>query len=484
MAEAEFGIFRYFWDFGDGTTSTEKDVNHVYKMAGIYTVTHIITNSQRQTSTATETIYVYDWSYEVGGINVSKTNRCLRHAIPQLPGQGIGWAIYDDISEGQRNYNFPFPEGVVGTCQIIDANEQKRQIVIDSNTFRHFELGVADQWLDGQGDYAGTEIESEILFREHSAPIGASAKIRHSESHLNIKPWFKDRRGITGYTDEGFRETFEADLYVRTGSSDEDTAVTKQIPYRGQLVYDRHIESDFIQEGLKIRGAPWRLVNTEMWFQQIDTAASPTRKRMSESAWADQFTEPTTWFPRSETAFLNFATGETEDGSRMGTTIGPDGFADSASVGFIGASTEVSPGDLSGDFTIYAWLRSVTSGMVLYAQGGLTITLNMVGAVWQLVWNDGTNNITITLNQDFSDWVQLGITKDSGILRIYENYQLTNTAIMDSGNITYSGVATILAGAVTWNDYRLIPRAVTQAALEYIYRDTLEHSGNSTCPVF
>jgi len=476
----------YFWSFGDGSTSTEKSPTHIYKMPGVYDVIHIVTNSGGDTSTARSTIYVFFWAYVPGGINVSKTDRCLRHAIPQLPGQGSGWAVYDDVNDEERTYNFPFPEGVVGTCQLIDDNEQKRQIVIDSNTFRHYELGVEDRWLDGEGDYGGTEIESEILFREHPAPIGANAKIRHSESHLNIKPWFKDRRGAPGYTEDGFRENFEADLYIRTGASDEDAAITKQVPYRGQLIYDRHIESDFIQEGLKVRGAPWRLVSTEMWFQQIDTAGAPSKKVMSEQSWADQFTEPMTWFARTVVEntgdFLNFATGETDSGSRAGTTTGPDGKSGTASVGFVGASVTVSPGDLSGDFTIYSWLTSMTSGMVLYAQGTLTITLNLVAGAWQLVWNDGTNNVTIDLSQNFSSWVQLVITKESGVLRVYENYVLANTAIID--DLTYTGVATILAGAVTWNDFRLIPRNVTRGAIEYIYRDTIENQGNSTCPVY
>ena len=479
-------VLSHFWSFGDGVSSTEENPIHVYKMPGVYPWVHIVIDSLNRSGQVSGITYVYNWSY-LGGINVSKTNRCLRNAVPQLPGQGVGWAIYDDINEEERTYNWPFPEGVVGPCKILDENEEWRQIVIDSNTFRHFEIGLEDSWVDGQGDYAGTEIESEILFREHPAPIGANAKIRHSESHLNIKPWFKDRRGAPGYTEDGFRENFEADLYVRTASSDDDTAITKQIPYRGQLIYDRHIESDFLQEGLKIRGAPWRLVSTEMWFQQIDTSASPSRKLMSEQSWADQFTEPTTWFPRTVVEnsgdFLNYATGENDEGSRMGMTIGPDGLVDSASVGFIGASVTVRPGSLSGDFTIYVWLKSMTTGMVLYAQGTLTITLNLVGGVWQLVWADGTNNVTINLNQDFSGFVQFVITKEGDVLRVYENYILANTVLID-GSLTYTGVATIIAGAVTWSDFRLIPRNVTQSAIEYIYRDMTENHGNSTSPVF
>jgi len=37
-------VVRYFWDFGDGTREDRPDVNHVYRAAGKYTITHITTD--------------------------------------------------------------------------------------------------------------------------------------------------------------------------------------------------------------------------------------------------------------------------------------------------------------------------------------------------------------------------------------------------------------------------------------------------------
>ena len=256
-------IVKYLWNFGDGTTSNEKDPVHIYKMAGIYLVTYTVWVVGGGFGSLTKHIYVYNYDY-LGGINVSKTDRCLRNAIPQAPSQGIGWCLYDDVSRETRTYNFPFPEGVVGCCEIVDENEIIHQLVLDSNTFRWFELGVDDEWQDGSGDYAGTEIESEITFREHVPPIGASALLKHSQTHINMKPWFKEYKGASGYNAEGFKDGHKADLYIKVDANHTKAATTKSIPLRGQLVYDRHLESEFLQQGMKIRGAPWRLVSAQM----------------------------------------------------------------------------------------------------------------------------------------------------------------------------------------------------------------------------
>src|SRR5262249_11654351 len=45
-------ITSYFWDFGDGTTSTLESPSHAYAQAGKYTVTLTLTNSQGYTNSA------------------------------------------------------------------------------------------------------------------------------------------------------------------------------------------------------------------------------------------------------------------------------------------------------------------------------------------------------------------------------------------------------------------------------------------------
>jgi len=48
----------YFWDFGDGSTSTDKEPTHTYNTAGNYTITLIISNACQCADTVTTTIQV------------------------------------------------------------------------------------------------------------------------------------------------------------------------------------------------------------------------------------------------------------------------------------------------------------------------------------------------------------------------------------------------------------------------------------------
>lgn len=68
-------ITNWFWDFGDGTTSTQQNPSHVYTTAGNYTVTLRVTNSSGCTKTVTRPQYITasssvkaDFSYTTSGL--------------------------------------------------------------------------------------------------------------------------------------------------------------------------------------------------------------------------------------------------------------------------------------------------------------------------------------------------------------------------------------------------------------------------------
>ncbi len=181
-------VSQYHWDFGDGQTSTEKEPVHQYKMPGTYLVTLTVNDYFGNTIVVQHYVYMYQWDYDGNGMNLSVTNKCFRLAVPQKPEQGVGWCEYNGD-------NYPFPEGLVGTCRVLNKDEDEIQLVIDSRTFEMKELGHLDQWQDETDEYGNVEeIESEILLPEKAAPIGASALLQHSETHVNFKGWFKDRR--------------------------------------------------------------------------------------------------------------------------------------------------------------------------------------------------------------------------------------------------------------------------------------------------
>ena len=72
--------YSYFWDFGDGTTSTEENPHHVYERPGTYTVTLTVTDSRGNEATDTMQVTVKgETTTEVeikeirGGLGVSAT---------------------------------------------------------------------------------------------------------------------------------------------------------------------------------------------------------------------------------------------------------------------------------------------------------------------------------------------------------------------------------------------------------------------------
>jgi PKD repeat protein len=68
-------ISTWFWDFGDGSTSTQQNPSHVYNSAGSFTVTLRVSNSSGCTKTFTRTQYINitsgvhaDFSYTSSGL--------------------------------------------------------------------------------------------------------------------------------------------------------------------------------------------------------------------------------------------------------------------------------------------------------------------------------------------------------------------------------------------------------------------------------
>lgn len=476
------GATKYEWFMGDGTYLYDFSPEYIYQMSGEFTVTLTVSGPDGSWTLETVTITVFEYDYS-GGINLSYTDRCLRFALPQRISQGVGWAFYDDVNQGVVTYGFPFPAGVAGCCTIEDANLKPRVLVMDSRTFRIMELGKVDTWVDAVDEYSGgSEVESEIIFPEHMPPIGAAAKLKHSQSHLKFKPWFKEYAGASGYNASGYRSAWEVDLFIRQDALPADAAITEKVPYLGQLVYDRHLVSEYLQEGCKVRGAPWRLPYAQMWYEQIDIAAAPPKKLMTEMSYSNELSGPFFWLSRDINPILERASVNVMSGSYASTVTGPDGRANSA-IG-MGASDSLSIAvtSQSGDMTLSLWVKSPTLPITLFdfSTGGLQVILS----TGSIRWLDGSNDISFSLSSGFGTWALITLVKDGDNLICYENGSLVNTALMTDGNITYGGTLTIADGSVNIFDIRGLSAALSAAVPEYLYNDVVQNNGNATCPVF
>ena len=478
----------YLWDFGDGESSTEISPAHTYSMPGEYTGSLIVTDSAGNTFTVAFTIYVYENDYSAGGRVVTKTNRCFRFAAPQEKKQGILWSEYN-------GNDWPMPVGLIGTCKQLTEEDEERIIATDCNSFRHYWLGREDWWQDGGNeDYAGTEITSEILFREHTPPVGATAKLKHSESEATFRPWFKDRRDTGDYNEFGFRTAFRSSMFLREDASPDNRATVRYFPRHAQIVSDRHIEAESLQAGLTIRGAPWRLPEVQQWFEQIDTAGAPPEKQMSEKTWAELLRQPLVWIGRSnelvnpttgaQTMPIDKGTGLRTTGSFAGVTTGPDGKARSGIVFGVADSMVTDVTLPAADMSIVMWVRSPTSpcNLLTSVVGNLRIFLVFEAGLWEIRWDDGVNIFTVPLTESLAAWNMLTLVRRGDLVEVYQNASLANTRIL-ADTVTY-GNLTFYAGAVTGYEPRIVPNDLTADAVEWLYNDVIQNEGDSVSNMY
>lgn len=478
----------YGWNFGDGVTSTEPNPIHTYTMPGEYTVSVTVTTLWGETETITVTVYVYENDYSAGGRNVTKTDKCFRYAVPQEQiNQGIGWSEYN----GEF---WPLPVGQVGCCLILDENDEEVQLCVDGNTFYTYELGRDDHWTDaGNAEYLGADYEAEILLREHMNPVGTTSRLKHSQARLDFKPWWKNRRNTGDYNSLGFRDAFNADLFVRRDSQPYDAGVTQRIPRQGQLVFDRNFESAFLQPGTRVRGAPWRLTYAEMWYFSRDSGGNPAQKYMTEMQWSQQLSEPLIWIARdselqtSEALPLNAGSGEQVTGSYTGLMTGPDGYARSAFV--MGAADSfVTPVTAEGEeVSLVMWLRSPQARLVLWeaTEGGLIVTLvrNPDGTV-KVEWIDDNEHFNIPVSASTADWFMLTLVRGDEALVAYENDSLINTYNLVADPTNIGGDITLCQGICGLWGARMVPRVINADCVSYMYNDVRDNHANATENIF
>ncbi len=84
----------YFWDFGDGTTSTDQDpANHIYTIAGTYTITLIVTNPNGCTDTTSSEVLILAESFIYIPNSFTPGNEDGLNDIFRVHGQGFSKAV-------------------------------------------------------------------------------------------------------------------------------------------------------------------------------------------------------------------------------------------------------------------------------------------------------------------------------------------------------------------------------------------------------
>lgn len=99
------GTSSYFWDFGDGFTSTLQNPTHTYTTNGVYSVTLSVTNSAGCSKTLTKTNYIQLISKPVANFTATNNNSCT---LPSSVG-------FTNSSTGGATYHWNFGDGGTST---------------------------------------------------------------------------------------------------------------------------------------------------------------------------------------------------------------------------------------------------------------------------------------------------------------------------------------------------------------------------------
>ena len=117
----------YFWDFGDGSTSNNKNTNHTYATAGTYTIKLIVSNCN-YSDTTTKTIQIGATSMEeniIGNFNLYP-NPALSHINLKTDSKLIGstYTVYDKTGKSVLNGK------ILAEQSVIELGELSRGVYL------------------------------------------------------------------------------------------------------------------------------------------------------------------------------------------------------------------------------------------------------------------------------------------------------------------------------------------------------------------
>lgn len=104
------GTMQYFWDLGDGTTSTAVDVNHSYAVPGTYTVKLMVTSDQGCSDSVSYTVRVFD--SPVTGFDVNIRELCFK-------GNTFSFTNSSTLAVGTMQYLWDFGDGNTATTRDV-----------------------------------------------------------------------------------------------------------------------------------------------------------------------------------------------------------------------------------------------------------------------------------------------------------------------------------------------------------------------------
>ena len=413
-------------------------------------------------------------------IHVSTTTKCYRYAVK--PQQGVGITEYG----GSR---WVWPTSVSGTCKGYDGSNNTVSLVCDNSSGKFYRVGIADQWQDRKHwQYGGTDIACKFKLKENTAPAGEYVALEHIESHVHMRPHWETNRNIAGYNVDGFLDAYTLSLQMyENGEPTTPAAKISEVPRYGDYVYRARIEAQRLQLEILTTSSAFRCIKVQQKCMPIDKAYGPALDVPQENIWQREFRTPYFWISRDKTSIgLNRAKGTVATGSYDIKYQGPDGVPLSAIAFGAADGYHDTISNLSGDFTLIAWIHGAATFpcTIWRITNGIT-TLNItMPATNSLRWNDGTNDFVRALSWNGSGWVMIAVQKSGNMMRFYENGAQASAQALMNAAMVYGGTASIGVSSIfTMFDARIIPRAVSLGALSYMYDQVVNYNGKSLLPI-
>lgn len=410
------------------------------------------------------------------------TGRCIRFAVK--PDQGQGYSVYKN-SAIPNAWIWPEPQSVPIT--VYDGNRHARHLVLDEKTGRWYEIGTRNgpansnliaSYLDKDAeDYSGTEIPCEAQFREDIAR-NEHMKIEHIENHQYVRPQNKNNQGASGYNAFGLRPQQEIEIDIYRDGVLVEFARTRDVPIGGDYVFDRRTRGNRLRIGFKTATSEFRLTSNDRYYLQIDENA--TRKEMTEREWQEELMNDLgVWISRGADPTTNLGNGTTMSGGFDSVTQGPDGI-DNSALSFSpssGLSTAISG---AGDYTFIFTVSNIVSTVAITDN----ISIVRSGDNYRIHVTNNSQTVNRPLNWDGSGWVTIAVKRSGGFIYISEDGGASDiTPIGDNEDL--SGTLNICNGQdCDLFDFRYYQKQVSDAALDYYYKDLTEYDGKALLPIW
>ncbi|HRI00930.1 MAG TPA: PKD domain-containing protein [Saprospiraceae bacterium] len=238
--------YDYFWDFGDGATSTEFDPTHTYKKEGDYTVTLKVTGDCG-TRTLTKKIEVY--YVPVADFESDTIYGCAPKTIQ----------FFDRSSDNVVRWDWRFPGGTP------NFSTQKNPKIVYKNK------GIYDVKLFVEAKRYGASAEKKLYIKIDSAPIakfdltitGSDVQFNNKSTYAETHNW--DFGDNSTSTDESPSHTYKDGIYEVTYTTTNNCGTHT---YKRQVIIGNEPKAAF--SSANARGcAPW-----SVQFDNNSTAAA------------------------------------------------------------------------------------------------------------------------------------------------------------------------------------------------------------------